>query len=217
MFNSAVQVKICGVTRLEDARYISGLMADRIGFIFTPESKRAIEPGKAGAIIEWLGGIEPVGVFMNQELELVQQIIRQTGLKRVQLHGNEPVSYCAQLPYQITKTIPITHQTTKETLQDLVDIYAPVVDEYLFDTAIISNDYQQLGGTGTPFNWNILTEVSIPKPWFLAGGISSKNIKEAWQILKPTGFDLSSSVESEPGIKSFDSLDDLFESIQSLS
>jgi phosphoribosylanthranilate isomerase len=98
-----------------------------------------------------------------------------------------------------------------------VDIYAPVVDEYLFDTAIRSNDYQQLGGTGTPFNWNILTEVSIPKPWFLAGGISSKNIKEAWKILKPTGFDLSSSVESEPGIKSFDLLDDLFESIQSLS
>jgi phosphoribosylanthranilate isomerase len=217
MFNSAVQVKICGVTRLEDARYISGLMADRIGFIFTPESKRAIEPGKAGAIIEWLGGIEPVGVFMNQEIEQVQQISRQTGLKRVQLHGNEPAFYCAQLPFQVTKTISITSQTTKETLQEQVDVYAPVVDEFLFDTAISSNDYQQLGGTGTPFNWKILTEVSIPKPWFLAGGISAKNIKEAWEILRPTGFDLSSSVESEPGIKNFDLLDDLFESIQSLS
>lgn len=207
-------VKICGITRLEDARYISGLMADRLGFIFTKESKRYIEPGKAGAIIEWLGGIEPVGVFMNQPVEEVNQIATRTGLSIVQLHGQEPSFYCSQLPFHIIKTISVSPLTTPQELQDEILEYAQVADEYLFDTSISSGSSTLYGGTGTPFNWDLLNSVNIPKPWYLAGGISPDTIQHAWSRVKPTGFDLSSGVESEPGIKDYDLLDKLVDSIQ---
>lgn len=218
MYNQPFTVKICGVTRLEDARYISGLMADRIGFIFTPESKRFIEPAKAGAIIEWLGGIEPVGVFMNQSTDTIIRICTQTGIKSVQLHGQESPAQCEELSsYTLIKTISVSKDSTVEELQMVLDSYHSVVDEFLFDTARVMDGVEQIGGTGIPFNWKVLRQLVISKPWILAGGISSVNIKEAWDELKPNGFDLSSRVEFEPGLKDFDLLDELFETFLTLT
>jgi phosphoribosylanthranilate isomerase len=88
------RVKICGLTNLEDARYVSGALADYLGFIFYEKSPRYIEPPKAGAIINWIEGPETVGVFVNQPLDDVNLIVRQTGIDLVQLHGTESPDYC---------------------------------------------------------------------------------------------------------------------------
>ncbi len=216
LLNKPFQLKICGITRLEDARYISGLMVDRLGFIFVKESRRSIEPGKAGAIIEWLGGIESVGVFMNQPLEEIVHIAKQTGLNWVQLHGEEPPFYCNEVPFPVIKTISISQSSTSAEIQEEVDRYSSVVEEYLFDTSISDGDSMIYGGTGIPFQWEILQEVSIHKPWHVAGGITPENLFQAWNLLKPSGFDLSSGVESEPGIKDFDLLDKLVHTIHQI-
>jgi len=111
-------VKICGITNLEDARFVSGALADYVGFIFYPDSPRYIEPAKAGAIINWLEGPEKVGVFVNQPLDDVQSIARQTGLDFVQLHGDESVEYCNLMDKPVIKVFHITPETTAGELKD---------------------------------------------------------------------------------------------------
>src|SRR5690625_2932982 len=88
------KIKVCGLTTLADARFVSEAQADFLGFIFYPESPRYIEPAKAGAIINWVEGPEKVGVFVNQPLDDVNEIAKQTGLDLVQLHGMESPGYC---------------------------------------------------------------------------------------------------------------------------
>src|SRR6056297_3665290 len=89
------KVKRCGLTSLEDARFASGALAHYLGFIFYEESPRFIKHAEAGAIINWIEGPECVGVFVNQPLDDVNMIARQTGVDMVQLHGDEPKAYCS--------------------------------------------------------------------------------------------------------------------------
>lgn len=213
LYNAPFNLKICGITRLEDARYVSGLLANRVGFIFSDESKRYIEPGRAGAIIQWLNGIESVGVFMNQSMDDVTHIASMTGLNMVQLHGQEPPHYCEELPFYTIKTISVSDMTSSDQIQEELNRYQEVVDEFLFDTSIKTEGEHMYGGTGVPFAWEILKELKITIPWYVAGGISPENIHQAWNVIKPTGFDVSSSVESDPGVKDYDLLDRLIESI----
>src|SRR5690554_3210315 len=102
------RLKICGLTSLEDARFVSGAFADYLGFIFYTESPRYIEPAKAGAIINWLEGPKKVGVFVNQPLDDVNYIAKQTGLDIVQLHGVESPGYCHMINLPVIKVFHIT-------------------------------------------------------------------------------------------------------------
>lgn len=201
------KVKICGITTLEDARFLAGALADYLGFIFYPDSPRYVEPAKAGAIINWLEGPQKVGVFVNQPLDDVNRIMTQTGIDLVQLHGNESPGYCHLIEKPIIKAIHINDQTDKDQLMRNIEKYEPVVDFLLFDTKIEG----LWGGTGRIFDWDLLNDIQHDIPVFLSGGLNADNVQQAITQMNPYAVDLSSSLEESPGLKDFDKIDQFFE------
>lgn len=202
-----VRVKICGLTSLEDSRFASGALADYLGFIFYEESPRYIEPGQAGAIINWIGGTECVGVFVNHPLDDLNRIVRQTGVNLVQLHGDESPGYCSLVEKPVIKAIHIEKDTTAEEIAETVEIYRDVADYLLFD----SKTDGLWGGTGRTFDWSLLEEVSGELPFFLSGGLHPGNVEQACDSVQPWGVDLNSGLETGPGVKDFDKIEALME------
>jgi phosphoribosylanthranilate isomerase len=206
------KVKICGLTTLEDARFVSGALADYLGFIFYPDSPRYIEPAKAGAIINWLEGPGKVGVFVNQPLDDVNSIARQTGIDYIQLHGNESPDYCALVEKPIIKAFHVDSDTDPTKLESRIESYLDQVEYLLFDTKS-DTDW---GGTGQTFDWSILNEISNDKPFFLSGGLNAKNVQEAIQTVQPYAVDLSSGLEESPGLKDFDKIELFFDKMRDI-
>lgn len=206
------KVKICGLTTLEDARFASGALADYLGFIFYPDSPRFIEPAKAGAIINWLEGPQKVGVFVNQPLDDVNSIARQTGIDLVQLHGNESPEYCGLVEKPVIKVFHVTEDKTASGLKAEVEPYLDLCDHLLFD----SKTESLWGGTGKTFDWSLLDEITDEKPWFLSGGLNPGNIAEAIRSVNPPAVDISSGLEESPGLKDFDKVEQFFEVMREL-
>lgn len=205
-----VELKICGITRLEDARFCAGAGVDYLGFIQYPQSPRFIEPKRAKEIIEWVHGPRSVGVFVNESPETVNRIADDAGFDLVQLHGHEDPDTCAQIERPIIKAFRVVHDASAEQLRLLMEPYRDVVSLFLLDTFKTS----LWGGTGESFNWRLVRDLSEEFPLFLAGGINASNIREAVLTMRPHGIDISSSVESEPGIKDFDQLTAFFEAFE---
>lgn len=206
------KVKICGITNLEDARFVSGALADFIGFIFYPDSARFVDPAKAGAIINWLEGPGKVGVFVNQPLDDVQRIATKTGIDYVQLHGEEPVEYCNLINKKVIKVIHIGPDTQEGELRARIEPYLDSVEYLLFDTKLPG----KWGGTGTTFDWNLLDEIGQLKPFFLSGGLNTENIRDAIKTTHPYAVDLSSGVEESPGLKDFSMIEDFFDEMRDI-
>jgi phosphoribosylanthranilate isomerase len=201
------KLKICGLTRLEDARYCAAAGASHLGFIQFPGSPRYVEPAAAREIIEWVYGPAPVGVFVNEDPDRINRIAEEAGFQLVQLHGEEPPEAVAEVERPVIKAIRVMHDASAEQLHRLMEPYAEYVDFFLLDTHKTS----LWGGTGESFNWRLARELSETYPLFLAGGINANNVEEAVRTMQPYAVDLSSSVESAPGIKDFDKLGDFFE------
>jgi phosphoribosylanthranilate isomerase len=206
------RVKICGLTNLEDARYVSGALADYLGFIFYEKSPRYIEPPKAGAIINWIEGPETVGVFVNQPLDDVNLIVRQTGIDLVQLHGTESPDYCRLIEKPVIKAVHIQKDSNPDELRKTVQSYSDCTAYLLFDTKTDN----LWGGTGITFDWKILSDITDKKPFFLSGGLHAGNIRKASKTARPFAVDLSSGVEQAPGVKDYDKLDRFFEQMSKI-
>lgn len=201
------KVKICGITTLEDARFASGALADYLGFIFYDKSPRYIEPAKAGAIINWIEGPQKVGVFVNQPLDDVNEIAMRTGIDLVQLHGDESPGYCDMINFPVIKVFHITKRTNSEDLVSEIEAYKNSADYFLFDTKI--DDLY--GGTGQTFDWSLIQDLSLGKPFFLSGGLNPGNVAEAIKKVSPDVVDLSSGLEEAPGLKDFDKIEAFFD------
>lgn len=201
------QVKICGITTLEDARFASGALADFLGFIFYKKSSRYVEPAKAGAIINWIEGPKKVGVFVNQPLDDVNGIATQTGIGMVQLHGTESPEYCNLVDLPVIKAFHVSDDTSAEELNDIVNPFRECTEFFLFDTKT-ENEW---GGTGKTFNWNIIKDISGDHPFFLAGGLHAGNVEQAIKQCNPTIVDLSSGLEESPGLKDFQKIEEFFD------
>jgi phosphoribosylanthranilate isomerase len=205
-----VRIKICGITRLEDARFASGALVDYLGFIFWPESKRYITPAEAGAIISWLEGPECVGVFVDQPIDDVNDFGHISGIQYVQLHGEESPDYCKLLEHKIIKAFRVAPEMTADHLRYMIDPYTNVVDHFLFDTFKKGLP----GGTGETFDWDILHQVAEEFPIFLSGGLHAGNVTDALKHIHPWAVDASSKLESEPGIKDFQLMDEFIEAVR---
>ena len=210
--NRRTRVKVCGITRLEFARYASGAMADYLGYIFWDKSPRYVKPSEAAVFISWLEGPKNVGVFVNQSLDDVNEIARLTGIDMVQLSGNESPEYCQLIEKPVIKAFHISENATPLELNEKISPYNEAVDYFLFDT-YTKDAY---GGTGKKFNWEILKEVNTQIPFFLAGGLSTENIAKAIKTVNPYAIDISSSLESKPGIKDFEKMEHFFEEVQKI-
>jgi phosphoribosylanthranilate isomerase len=186
-------IKICGITSLDDAHAAVAAGADALGFNFYKPSPRYITPESAREIIDTLpDSILTVGVFVNEESpETVRAIADRSGIKAVQLHGEESPDYCRALN-------PVIKNFSVSTSFDIDQISAYEVDAIMLDT----KDNRLHGGTGRVFDWSIAQQVSriFPK-LFLAGGLSPENVREAIEMVQPYAVDACSSLEDKPGIK----------------
>jgi phosphoribosylanthranilate isomerase len=206
------QVKICGITTLEDARFASGALADFLGFIFYSDSPRYVEPAKAGAIINWIEGPRKVGVFVNQPLDDVNSIATQTGIDLVQLHGNESPEYCELVDLPVIKAFHVSEKTTAESLKNQIEPYLGSTEYFLFDTKTNG----EWGGTGKTFNWNLIRDISGDQPFFLAGGLHAANVEQAIKEVNPSVVDLSSGLEEAPGLKDFRKIEEFFDVMRTI-
>jgi len=186
-----VRIKICGVTRLEDALAAARLGADALGFNFWPGSKRHLTAAAAERIISRLPlFVTPVGVFVNQSEGEMRAIAAETGIQVFQLHGDEPPELCSRLPLPVVKAIPVDQVRT------LSKLLSYEVQAFLLDTP--SRGY---GGTGRPFDWSLAEGVSEVAPVILAGGLTPENVADAVRAVRPWAVDVASGVESSPGVK----------------
>ncbi len=206
----SLKIKICGITRLEDARFCAAAGADYLGFIQHPESPRYIAPEKAREIIEWCHVPSTVGVFVGAPLEGLHEAARTAGFTHIQLHGAEPPEYCAEVELPVIKAVRVLHDASSEQLRRLMEPFAEWVQGFLLDTHHTS----LWGGTGESFNWRLARELTAEFPIFLAGGIHAGNVQQAVETMRPAGIDLSSGVESAPGVKDFDKLSAFFEAVR---
>ena len=188
---SPTRVKICGVTRLEDALAAARLGADALGFNFWPGSKRFLAPAAARAIVDRLPPfVTPVGVFVNQPEEAIRRAAEESGVRVLQLHGDEPPELCARLPLPVVKAVRVAAAPSLATLQ------AYRVAAFLLDSPSAG-----FGGSGATFDWSLAEGVAGLGPLILAGGLTPDNVAAAVRRVRPYAVDVASGVESAPGVK----------------
>jgi len=190
------EIKICGITRLEDALCAAACGADAVGFIFHPGSPRYIAPERAKRIISQLPErIAKVGVFVNRPAQEVQRTIEACGLDLIQLHGDEPPAYCNFFPAgQVIKAV------SPRTVKEIGELAAYKIRAFLAD----SRDAGRYGGTGKRSDWSLAARIGKLYPLILAGGLDSGNIQAALDAVSPQAVDINSGCELAPGIKDHD-------------
>ena len=189
-----VRVKICGITRAEDAVLAVELGASALGFVFWPSSPRAITPSLARSIARSVPPfVARVGVFVNAPPDEIAAIVRDVDLDAVQLHGDEVVADYDAVGARLIKAVP------SETDDDVVRaVGLPITTTPLVD----ATDPVRRGGTGQVSNWERAARIASLRPVILAGGLNPGNVMMAIARVRPWAVDVSSGVESEPGIKS---------------
>lgn len=186
-------VKICGITRLEDALLAVELGASALGFIFWPSSPRYIPPSRAAEIAAALPPrVATVGVFVDQTRNFVWNAAEQVGLTALQLHGSETLAFAAALPRPVIKAVPVAADFSLEAAMAIPRTITVLLD---------AHDPIRRGGTGATIDWSVAAAVAWRRPVFLSGGLHAGNIREAIARVNPHAVDLSSGVESAPGIK----------------
>lgn len=180
------KVKICGLRREADIAYANAYRPDYVGFVFAPTSRRYISPSAAGTLCEKLdAGIEIVGVFVDTPPEEVAALLNRRVIDVAQLHGHEDEAYLKAL-HALTDR-PLIKAFRIENEADVARANASVADHVLLDHGA--------GGTGRTFDWSLLH--GMARPYFLAGGLTVKNIANALRLANPAVVDTSSGVETD--------------------
>ncbi|QAB14994.1 phosphoribosylanthranilate isomerase [Hydrogenovibrio thermophilus] len=192
------RIKICGMTRSEDALAAAEAGADALGFVFYPPSPRHIEIDQAWSIIDVLPAfVTTTALFVNPEPGLVKTVIQRLKIDLLQFHGDESVEFCEQFERPYIKAVRMQPGTN---LADLSQHYASA-QALLLDTYVKGVP----GGTGEAFNWDWVAPSKREDtclPIILAGGLTAENVGQAVQTVQPWAVDVSGGVEAEPGKKS---------------
>ncbi|MDQ6902253.1 MAG: phosphoribosylanthranilate isomerase [Bacteroidota bacterium] len=202
-----MKLKVCGITQIEQLKRLDELGVDYAGLIFYEQSARCVT-NKLGAeeVKPLLTSLKKVGVFVNAEEEYIMDKVESFGLDIVQLHGDETPGFCNHISNQVTviKAFRIT-QSNEQNIDWMIKPYEEFCDYYLFDT----NRKNAYGGTGEKFDWKILSDNKINKPFFLSGGIGLKDIEKLKAFEHPFFYcvDVNSRVEIAEGIKDMSSIE----------
>lgn len=206
----ALKIKICGLTSLDDVLTVADLGADYIGFIFYEKSPRCNKPEEVARILsKYNGSSVPVAVFVNAPEETILEILHQTGIRVVQLHGAESLSLIEPLKkrrYHVFQAVAVKDKNSFEEVRK----YVP--DRFLLDAwhPILK------GGTGKTFDWDCLKEnIEFVEKAIIAGGLNPENINKLLEEYSPWGVDISSGVEMAPGKKDPLKLQQLFKRVES--
>ncbi len=193
-FRCQPRVKICGITRLEDALFACQSGVDALGFVFYAPSPRAVSTEQVRAIIRDLPPfVTTVGLFVNAAPDFVHHVLQHVPLDRLQFHGEENETYCTQFAKPYIKALRV-HAATDFTTELA---HYPTAQALLLDTYVQGVQ----GGTGQTFDWKIIPQFSN-KPLIIAGGLTCDNITDLLRCCTPYGVDVSGGVESQKGIKS---------------
>lgn len=202
--NRQAKLKVCGLCLLEQINSLIALKIDFLGFIFYEKSPRFVLNHLSLRELKNVSHPKKIGVFVNKPVQEVAQITREAGLWAVQLHTDEPPEYIGELKKllpQKTKIIKVFR------VEDMVafDFKAfSLADFFLFDT-----NTKAFGGSGNTFNWELLNDAKIQKPYFLSGGISLENIKNSAALRpKPYAFDINSKFELSAGVKNLKAVEE---------
>ncbi|HEU4408158.1 MAG TPA: phosphoribosylanthranilate isomerase [Polyangiaceae bacterium] len=199
------RVKVCGVTRREDALLAARLGADAVGFVFVRGSRRYLEPARARDIVEALPPfVTPVGLFVDEAPGAIEAAARAAGVRALQLHGREAPSDCRALPWPVLKALGVEGEAS-----------IARADEYEVSGLVL--DAPGGGGSGRAFDWSIVERRRPRAPFFVAGGLTPDNVGEAVRRLAPYGVDVSSGVESAPGAKDPGKLERFFDALRQAS
>jgi phosphoribosylanthranilate isomerase len=201
-------VKICGITRLVDARAAVDAGANALGFVFWPGSPRFIDPYRARTIVcELPPFVTAVGLFVNQPPHYAAAVASLAHLGAVQLHGDETPAHAAAVGRPIIKAMTIADATAER-----LRAWPP-------DATILldAHDPVRRGGTGRTIDWSGAAAVARLRRVLLAGGLTPENVAEAVERVHPFGIDVSSGVESAPGVKNHERLRALFEALHATS
>jgi phosphoribosylanthranilate isomerase len=228
-------VKICGITRAQDAELAAGLGATALGFVFWPNSPRCVSADTAKTIA---ANVPPdvlkVGVFVDQPVDEVARIMDKAGLDVAQLHGHETPEYCRELTVRLSavaRPIPASFGETRRSLGEggkadptdvnvikaigMKDNGSVNIDDFDADVVLLvdAHDPARFGGTGKTVNWDSAREIAATRRTILAGGLNAANVKLAIRSVRPYGVDVSSGVESSPGVKDPARLRTFFEAL----
>ena len=187
-------VKICGLTRPEDAEAAARAGADWIGLNFWFRSKRLVSTERARELVAAARAVRPdigaVGVFVDEELEEVQAIVKQVGLDFAQLHGDESPQYTAQLGARGIKALGLSASADLDRMS-----------EYECELLVVDTPSPGRGGSGIVGDWRVARRAAALRPVILAGGLTPDNVAEAIAAVNPRGVDVASGVERSPGVK----------------
>ncbi|MGB2982322.1 MAG: phosphoribosylanthranilate isomerase [Candidatus Bipolaricaulia bacterium] len=191
-------IKICGLTRADDALAAAEAGANLLGIIFHPPSSRAVRPTEASSLVREIRQRTPsakwVGVFVDTPIEQIRQVVDTVGIDGVQLHGDEDPEVVDRLVRDGLFVIKAFRVATRADLEGL-DAYAP--SAFLLDTFVPGRH----GGTGQTFDWSIAVHAAAERRILLSGGLTPGNVASAVEAVHPWGVDVSSGVESSPGRK----------------
>ena len=192
-------IKICGIQNEETLKCCEKNSVNFFGMIFFPKSPRNISFENALKLQTLSKGlnINGVGVFVNKNINELEEIVKNLKLKFVQLHGSEDNLYVENIKkigVKIIKTISVRDIGDLTKIQNFKS-----ADYFLFDYKPLKNELP--GGNAKSFDWNLLKNLKTDKPWLLSGGINKNNIQQIIEDINPFGVDLSSGVEKELGIK----------------
>ena len=197
-------VKVCGITRPQDAELAVGLGANALGFVFWRNSPRCVDRNMAKSIVATVpDNVKKVGVFVDQPAAEIARIMDDVGLDMAQLHGNETAEFCRGVGRAVIKAIGL-HE-------------GAIVNVAEFDRDVLllvdAHDAARRGGTGRTVNWDTARDIAATRPTILAGGLNAANVKLAIRSVRPYGIDVSSGVESSPGVKDPTRLRSFFEAL----
>lgn len=198
---AALRVKICGLTEPEGVEQAARLGAALLGFVFYPPSPRYLDTARARELVVGVpAGIETVGLVVDASDAEIDGLLQAVPLDTLQLHGYETPERVAEVA--VRSGCRVIKALRVESAEDLepVPAYAEAADMLLFD-AKPPRDASWPGGHGLPFDWRLLQGISVGKPWALAGGLHDGNLQAAVALTKAPVVDVSSGVESRPGIK----------------
>jgi phosphoribosylanthranilate isomerase len=204
------RIKVCGVTRIEDARLAAELGAWAVGLVFHPESPRMCDPASAEAIgAELKRRTEIAGVFVNWPLDELEHAADRAGLTVLQLHGDEGTAYCREAARRTGCKVMKAVQAKDAAAVRRLDSYREA-DLHMLDTH--ARDLR--GGTGVTFDWDLARQRRSQLPLVLSGGLDPGNVGEAIAAVRPFAVDSASGTEAEPGVKDPERLRALFRAVE---
>ncbi|HSI04817.1 MAG: phosphoribosylanthranilate isomerase [Myxococcota bacterium] len=209
-----MKVKICGITREEDAHAAVACGAAYVGFIFHAASPRYVTPERARQIVKTLpSNVEPVGVFVDADALEVRRVVDLVGLSVAQLHGDETPEHCQASNGRVWKALRVSQASATERAEWLLASAAYSGCEAMLLDAKADNGH---GGTGKTSDWHLAASLARTRPVVLAGGLSAANVVDAVKAVTPWALDVSSGVEDAPGRKSEEKMRAFFAALRSM-